>query len=243
MINYINNIGAYMEDSNSWEQKYVSCIYSNRLLEKILLLNKKHNNVVDIEKVKKAIYYAKRYHGDQKRQSGEPYYSHPLEVAYMASDYLFRTDIIITSILHDTLEDTALTSEMIESLFGTTVKQQVEDLTRNIDGIKITSSELIERRWKERKYDVLLIKVFDRLHNMLTIQAKPSDKIKKIAEETISSFLVLTAHLGIVDIEQKLSDLCLECLKHDLLDKDYVIPFGDDNQILSLIFQNDESHK
>ena len=73
--------------------------YVNRLLQKICMLNFKNPCTVDIHEVKKAIYYAKKYHSDQKRQSGEPYYSHPIEVAYMVTDYCFKTDIIITSIL------------------------------------------------------------------------------------------------------------------------------------------------
>jgi (p)ppGpp synthase/HD superfamily hydrolase len=103
-----------MENDNNWQAKFEPCPYSTRLLDKLLVLNEQAK--FELTAIKKAIYYAKIYHG--KRQSGEPYYSHPLEVAYLIADYLFRTDIIITSILHDTLEDTTLTFEMIEHSFG-----------------------------------------------------------------------------------------------------------------------------
>ena len=163
-----------MEDIRNWQSKFDSCIYSNRLLDKLLLINatKPKMNKINIVEVQKAIYYAKKYHGAQKRQSGEPYYSHPLEVAYMIAGYLFRTDVLVASILHDTIEDTDLTFEMIESIFGFVVAEHVMDLTRVKEGGKISSAEMVELLWLQKKYDVLLIKQFDRLHNMQTIGAK-----------------------------------------------------------------------
>ena len=114
-----------MEDNNSWISKFQSCIYSDKLLTKLVSLNKRAKNKIDLTEVKKAIYYAKKYHASQLRQTGEPYYSHPIEVAYMASDYLFRTDIIVTSILHDTIEDTDLTFEMIKIIFSEKIANQM----------------------------------------------------------------------------------------------------------------------
>ena len=201
-----------MQDDKSWWTKFDSCKYSNRLLDKLLLLNedKSKEDKIDISKVQKAIYYAKKYHGDQKRQSGEPYYSHPFEVAYMISDYLFRTDIIVTSILHDTIEDTELTFEMIRKLFGEVIAHQVMDLTRITggDGRKISSAEMVGFLFEQKKYDLLLIKQFDRLHNMQSIGAKSLEKIKKITEETIGTFTVLAAFLGIRSIEEELIQSC-----------------------------------
>ncbi len=201
-----------MQDDKSWWTKFDSCKYSNRLLDKLLLLNedKSKEDKINISKVQKAIYYAKKYHGDQKRQSGEPYYSHPFEVAYMISDYLFRTDIIVTSILHDTIEDTELTFEMIRKLFGEVIAHQVMDLTRITggDGRKISSAEMVGFLFEQKKYDLLLIKQFDRLHNMQSIGAKSPEKIKKITEETIGTFTVLAAFLGIRSIEEELIQSC-----------------------------------
>lgn len=201
-----------MQDDKRWWTKFDSCKYSNRLLDKLLLLNedKSKEDKIDISKVQKAIYYAKKYHGDQKRQSGEPYYSHPFEVAYMISDYLFRTDIIVTSILHDTIEDTELTFEMIRKLFGEVIAHQVMDLTRITggDGRKISSAEMVGFLFEQKKYDLLLIKQFDRLHNMQSIGAKSPEKIKKITEETIGTFTVLAAFLGIRSIEEELIQSC-----------------------------------
>ncbi|WP_341747695.1 HD domain-containing protein [Candidatus Tisiphia endosymbiont of Dascillus cervinus] len=107
-----------MENINCWQSKYQSCEYSDRLMNKLYQMNQEVNRSIDLEEVRKGIYYAKKYHGSQMRQSGEPYYSHPLEVAYMISDYLYRTDIIVTSILHDTIEDTTLNEKMIPISLG-----------------------------------------------------------------------------------------------------------------------------
>lgn len=91
-----------MQDLENWQGKFEICIYAQKLLDKITYLNSVvKTSAVDILEVKKAIYYARKYHGTQMRQSGEPFYSHPIEVACMISDYLFRTDILVTSILHD----------------------------------------------------------------------------------------------------------------------------------------------
>ena len=87
------------------------CQYSTRLIEKLESLDTK--NVLDFDLINKAIYWAKKYHGDQKRKSGEAYYTHPLEVAYMVSDYKLKTDVIVASILHDIIEDTEVTVGMI----------------------------------------------------------------------------------------------------------------------------------
>lgn len=187
----------------------MKCCYSERLINKLLILNERAKDKIDIGMVKKSIYFAKKYHGVQKRQSGEPYYSHPLEVAYMISDYLFRTDIIVTSILHDTIEDTVLTKEMIAESFGDIIARQVEDLTRIKEDGKITSAEMVEKLYKEKKEDVLLIKLFDRLHNMQTIGAKSLEKMQKIVDETLQIFLLLAAVLEVREIEIELSKYCL----------------------------------
>jgi len=74
-----------------------SCKYSIRLLEKLKSLDTQ--NVLDFEAINKAIYWAKKYHGEQKRKSGEPFYSHPLEVAYMISEYQLKTEVIVAALL------------------------------------------------------------------------------------------------------------------------------------------------
>lgn len=187
-----------MEDLRNWQKKFEECCYTKKLLNKVVYLNSiMRTTSVDIEEVKKAIYYARKYHGNQMRQSGEPYYSHPIAVAYMVADYLFRTDILVTSILHDTIEDTDLTKEKILTIFGERISNQVMDLTRVKEYAKITSAEMIKILYNEQKDEILLIKLFDRIHNMHTISAKSPDKIERITQETLDEFIILATYLDL----------------------------------------------
>lgn len=219
-----------MEELEDWQKEFEYCIYAKRLLDKVIYLNSIVKvPKVDVLVVKKAIYYARKYHGNQMRQSGEPYYSHPLEVAYLVSDYLFRTDILVTAILHDTLEDTELTKEQISQEFGGQVANQVMDLTRiKDDGIKISAAESVEILYKEKKHDVLLIKLFDRLHNMQTIGAKSPEKIKKIVDETLEYFIAITMYFSILKIETDLVALCYHYLPIITKKSSYSLMIEDD---------------
>jgi len=104
-----------MEDIKNWESKFQPCQYSDKLLNLLIFLNTMLRIPVDIKIIQKACYYARFYHGDQTRKSGEPYYSHPLIVAYLFALYVGNniqkyctTDLIVIAILHDTIEDTTL---------------------------------------------------------------------------------------------------------------------------------------
>jgi len=170
------------------------------------------------------IYYAKKYHGAQKRRSGEPFYSHPLAVAEMVAPYCFKTDILVTSILHDTIEDTELTKEMISYIFGPIIASQVDDLTRIKIDQKISAAEMLELLYVSKKYDLLLVKIFDRLHNMRTLNGMLSKKIEKIKLETLKSFMIVIIYLGLIELEQELKHLCKHKpnnVKFDLLQQSY----------------------
>ncbi|MCC8398207.1 MAG: HD domain-containing protein [Rickettsia endosymbiont of Labidopullus appendiculatus] len=201
----------------NWQTKYPNCKYAEKLLSKLSELNHQVTRPVDIDAVKKGIYYAKKYHGSQMRQSGDPYYSHPIEVAYMVAEYTalelpqyFRTDMIITSLLHDTLEDTDLSEKLISMVFGKQIASQVEDLTRIKSYGKISSKEMLDLLFQQKKFDVAFIKVFDRIHNLQTISAKSPEKAKKIVKETIEYFIILCTYLEIPVAEQKLIKLCYQ---------------------------------
>ena len=200
-----------MNDINCWEIKFKTCVYSNRLLNKLSALNEKAKDKIDLIKVKKSIYYAKKYHGSQLRQSGEPYYSHPLKVAYMISDYDygFKNDILVTSILHDTIEDTKLTKETINIIFDQVIANNVELLTRIKINNKISSAEVIKLLYKQKNKDLLFIKIFDRLHNIQTIAIKSFEDKKRIIEETIAEFIILSLYLEDHTMAEKIRFLCL----------------------------------
>jgi len=185
------------------------CKYSIRLIEKLKSLDT--TNVLDFNLINKAIYFAKKYHDGQLRKSGEPFYTHPLEVAYMISDYNLKTDVITASILHDIIEDTEVTVKMIQDTFGQRIAEMVDRLTRDRpDGSKLSVGEILNNSYQEKDREVLLIKLFDRLHNMQTLGVKSPEKIKKIADETLLIFIALAMYLEVVEIKQKLSELCIK---------------------------------
>ena len=238
-----------MTDISCWESKFESCIYSDKLLNKLISLDKHDSHKINLVEVKKAIYYARKYHGNQKRQSGEPYYSHPIEVAYQIADYAFKTDVLVTSILHDTLEDTKLTKEMIGCIFGSIISNNVEDLTRVKTDRKISAAETMKSLYLQSKNDLLLIKIFDRLHNMQTISAKSPEKIEKITEETLKEFIIIIMSLGrivpkILEIEKKIIKLCYQHLfikQH--LQQDLKMIYEDNFQLFFPNVQNGEDLK
>lgn len=217
-----------MRDLNCWEKKFESCIYSDNLLNKLLKLNLQAENKINITEVKKAIYYAKKYHGEQKRQSGIPYYSHPLEVASMVANHCFKTDILVTSILHDTLEDTALTEVMIKDIFNPTIAWQVENLTRikldhNKLKQKISAAEILDLLWLQNKEDLLLIKLFDRIHNIQTINIKSPEKILATVQETLKKFISLSIYFqaknpSLFKINKTILNLCYQQLPNSYND-------------------------
>ncbi len=185
------------------------CHYSIRLIDRLKSLDTK--NVLDFDLINKAIYWAKKYHGEQKRKSGEPYYTHPLEVAYIFAENIiledrkyYTTDLIITAILHDTIEDTLLTKDMIEQGFNQYVANNVDDLTRIKTDRKFTAGETLELIYPQNKKGILYIKIFDRLHNLRTIGFVSETKRNKIIDETIIYFIPLCSFLGLYDIKREL---------------------------------------
>jgi len=185
------------------------CQYSIRLIDRLKSLDTK--NVLNFELINKAIYWARKYHGEQKRKSGEAYYTHPLEVAYIFAENIsiedkiyYTTDLIITAILHDTIEDTLLTKDMIEQGFNQSVANNVDDLTRIKTDRKFTAGKSLELIYANNKKGVLYIKIFDRCHNLRTIAFLSETKRNKIIDETIVYFIPLCSFLGLYDIKKEL---------------------------------------
>ena len=199
------------------------CKYSIRLIEKLKSSDTK--NILNFDLINKAIYWAKKYHGNQKRKSGEAYYTHPLEVAYMISDYKLKTVVIVASILHDIVEDTEVTVEMINSSFGQRISEMVDRLTRDRpDGSKLSVEHIINNAYHLKDKEVLLIKLFDRFHNIQTIESMSIEKTKQIITETIKQFITLSIFLGEMELEiliaENITRICRRELsaKQDLID-------------------------
>jgi len=187
------------------------CQYSIRLLEKLKSLDTE--NKLDFELIDKAIYWAKKYHGDQKRKSGEPYYSHPLEVAYMVSEHNLKTDVIVASILHDIIEDTEVTVGMIFDNFGQRIAEMVDRLTRDRpDGTKLSVEKILNNAYQKQDEAVLLIKLIDRLHNMQTINSMDHKKQIKTSIQTIDTLLFYAIYLNNLKLESQLTLLTTKVL-------------------------------
>jgi len=167
----------------------------------------------DIDLINRAYVFSAQAHADQKRNSGEPYFTHPMEVASILASLRLDEASIVTGLLHDTVEDTDITLEDIRERFGDEVAQLVDGVTK-IGKIKFQSSEhkqaenfrkLIMATAKDLR--VLLVKLADRLHNMRTLCFLKEYKRKAISEETVQLYAPLAHRLGIHWIRQEMEDL------------------------------------
>lgn len=210
----------------------IPCSYSMRLIGKLKSLD--HKNALDFSLIDKAIYFAKRYHGDQKRKSGEPFYSHPLEVAYMVSDYNLKTNLIVASILHDIIEDTKVTVGMILDNFGWRIAEMVDRLTRDRpDGTKLSIEDMLKNAYTNDDMEVILIKLMDRIHNLHTINFKPNEKIVKTIKCSLNNFTSICLLFDDINIEQAFID-CFSNKKRNL----FFTPHVSARQVLSRALQN-----
>ena len=130
----------------------------------------------------------------------------------MVSDYNFKTDVIVTAILHDIVEDTEVTAGMILDNFSWRIAEMVDRLTRDRpDGSKLSVEEILNNAYEQDDKKVLLIKVIDRLHNMQTINGMTIEKQNKIAKETLLHFLLISNDINF-NIEELFTDLCFKAI-------------------------------
>lgn len=192
----------------------------DKLLNKVNKYIESDKVVLDVDAIKLALEFIIKHHADQKRHSGEPYYYHPIEVAYITIDYYCDTDSIIAALLHDIVEDTNISLNQLGFLFGDNVLYLVDKLTK-LDGnflkFKLSSIEssykLLQTNKSKNNKKALTIKLIDRLHNMRTIKyINNIVKQKKIAQETLLTFIPIARHVGIKEIEVELSSIALEIL-------------------------------
>ncbi|MFC1594843.1 RelA/SpoT family protein [Patescibacteria group bacterium] len=165
----------------------------------------------------KAYETACKYHKNQKRESGEDYIAHPLSVAYELAKLKCDAKTIAASLLHDTLEDSSLKRKELEKEFGTEIAFLVEGVSK-LDKITYQGTqrkiESLRKMFIAFAEDirVVLIKVFDRLHNMQTISHLPQEKQQRIALETIELYAPLAYRLGMGDVKGRLEDLAFPIL-------------------------------
>jgi GTP diphosphokinase / guanosine-3',5'-bis(diphosphate) 3'-diphosphatase len=166
----------------------------------------------------RAYVYAMKAHGSQTRASGDPYFSHPLEVAAILTDLKLDDATIVAALLHDTIEDTEATRAEIDAVFGQEIGALVEGLT------KLKRLELVSREAKQAEnlrklllaisddVRVLLIKLADRLHNMRTLEFVPPASRQRIAEETLDIYAPLAGRMGMQEMREELEDLSFKTL-------------------------------
>ncbi len=170
------------------------------------------------EDFQRAVEFIKLKHGDQRRQSGEPYINHPIEVALILSEVLRDKDTIMAGILHDVLEDTDTSYEELKELFGKTVADIVEGVTKigkfQFKDIETQKAENYRKLLLSMAKDirVIVVKLADRLHNMRTLDCFRRDKQVRIAKETLEIFVPIANRLGIWKIKTELEDLCFKYL-------------------------------
>lgn len=177
-----------------------------------------YNPNTDEDLLNRAYVYAMKAHGAQTRASGDPYFSHPLEVAAILTDLKLDDATIVAALLHDTIEDTEATRAEIDQIFGSEIGALVEGLT------KLKRLELVSREAKQAEnlrklllaiaddVRVLLVKLADRLHNMRTLDFVPTESRRRIAEETLDIYAPLAGRMGMQEMREELEDLSFRTL-------------------------------
>ncbi|MGE0755063.1 MAG: bifunctional (p)ppGpp synthetase/guanosine-3',5'-bis(diphosphate) 3'-pyrophosphohydrolase, partial [Alphaproteobacteria bacterium] len=179
------------------------------LVEKV----KTYDPGADTDLLNRAYLFAMEAHKTQKRANGDPYFSHPVEVAYKLTDFKLDVSSIVTALLHDTVEDTDVTLEEINEKFGPEIGTLVDGVTKlsRLEG----KSEHLKQAENFRKLliamsqdlRVLLVKLADRLHNMETLHhIKNKDKRQRIARETVEIYAALAERIGMRSIKEELQD-------------------------------------
>ncbi|MAH69705.1 MAG: bifunctional (p)ppGpp synthetase/guanosine-3',5'-bis(diphosphate) 3'-pyrophosphohydrolase [Bradyrhizobiaceae bacterium] len=177
-----------------------------------------YNPNTDEDLLNRAYVYAMMAHGEQKRASGDPYFSHPLEVAAILTNLKLDDATIVAALLHDTIEDTESTRAEIDQMFGSEIGALVDGLT------KLKRLELVSREAKQAEnlrklllaiaddVRVLLIKLADRLHNMRTLEFVPPASRHRIAEETLDIYAPLAGRMGMQEMREELEDLAFKVI-------------------------------
>jgi GTP pyrophosphokinase len=197
----------------------------NRLVEKV----KKYNPSCNFETLRRAFEISATAHEGQQRKSGDPFITHPLEVAIILSELEMDEASLVAALLHDTVEDTNYTIEKLKDEFGAEVANLVEGLTK-LEKLQFKSKEeqqaenlrkMLLAMAKDLR--VIIIKLADRLHNMRTLKYMSPDKQMEKAVETLEIYAPLAHRLGILRIKWELEDLCLRYTDskgyYDLVDK------------------------
>ncbi len=201
-----------MQTKEAKENTIIAQEYKNLLRNTYLSLSS-----ADKKLIRLAFETAVDAHKDQRRKSGEPYILHPIAVAQIVADQIgLGATSIVAALLHDVVEDTSLTLDDIELMFGETVAKIVDGLTKisklSKDKRVSVQAENFKKMLLTMNDDVrvILIKIADRLHNMMTLAAIPEEKQVRIASETLYIYAPLAHRIGMYNIKTQLEDLALK---------------------------------
>ncbi|MFD1701857.1 RelA/SpoT family protein [Methylopila henanensis] len=174
---------------------------------------KAYNPNADEALLNRAYVYAMKAHGLQRRASGDPYFSHPLEVAAILTDLRLDDATIVAALLHDTIEDTDATRDEIDALFGQQIGRLVEGLTK-LKKLDLVTKEAAQAENLRKlllaiadDVRVLLVKLADRLHNMRTLHFVPPAKRARVAQETVDLYAPLAGRMGMQGVRDELDDI------------------------------------
>ena len=191
-------------------------------LEQLKSLIKKNNKNANLELIERSYLFAEEAHENQRRYSGEPYISHPLEVAYILAELNMDVYAICAGILHDVVEDTFITVDVIQVNFGNDIAALVDGVTK-IGKIQFVNKEQRQAESLRKMIiamaqdiRVVIVKLADRLHNMRTLSAMREEKQKEKARETLDIYAPLAHRLGISKIKIELEDLALRYLDEEM---------------------------
>ena len=192
----------------------------NPLIEDVIKTAKRRNYNIDEILIRKAYEFACEEHKDQKRKSGEPYIIHPLNVAQIVAEMGLDTATICAALLHDVVEDTNATYEIISKRFGIEIADIVEGVTKLTNSFATNEERQAENYKKlflamDKDIRVILLKIADRLHNVTTLEYLDRKKQISIAKETLDIYAPIANKLGMYDMKCKLEDEAFKYLYPD----------------------------
>ena len=179
---------------------------------------KSYLNPEQVNLVRRAYYYAEQAHDGQKRRSGEPYITHPLEVAAILADMHMDHHSLMAAMLHDVIEDTGIAKTAISAQFGETVADLVDGVSKlthmQFENKTLAQAENFQKMALAMAKDirVILVKLSDRLHNMRTLGVLRPDKRRRIARETLEIYVPIANRLGMHNLRIELEDLGFQAM-------------------------------
>ena len=198
----------------------------------------------DVEHIREALKFSGEAHEGQLRKSGEPYISHPIAVARILTPLHLDAQAIMAAVLHDVVEDTHISNEEVANIFGKSVAELVDGLSK-LDKIEFQTKEDAQAEnfrkmllAMARDVRVILIKLADRLHNMRTLKSMSREKCERIARETLEIYAPIANRLGLNAIYQELEDLGFKYLypkRYEVLSKALKVARGNRREVVGKI--------